>query len=116
MIWKGSGSPYFTFGGALTIALIAAFGAVGLGLIHRAISKRNNSLGVFYILTWCGTIPLRDMTLPLGEAVFRQSRSLIATALLITLTEIIQRAWKSRRSKPQLSPLADAEIDARPLP
>ncbi len=115
LIYKAAGKTNFTFGGALLVGLIAAFGCVGLGLIHRTINRRNNGLDFFLIMTTCGTIPLGDVSLPIGEIIVRQAAGLLFYALFITLSEMIYRAWTSRRSKQQVSPLADAEIHARPI-
>ncbi len=35
--------------------------------------------------------------------------------LLVGLSAIIERAWTRRKSRPQTSPMADPEIDARPI-
>jgi hypothetical protein len=106
--------PKPAVGWAMTCGLLAAITGVSLGVVYRAISKRNDSLGFFFIIAippWA----TRNVAMPLAEVIPAWGCLLLCLILFIALIEVVQRAWTRSKSRPRSSPMADTEIDARPI-
>jgi hypothetical protein len=114
--WRGPQGTLLPFNRALVVGLLAALGAFVIGLIHRLISKRNNGLGFFYIMSL--TVPINNaanVNRPLSHLALMQAASWLVLAVMVVLTDTFLWARNRTKSKPRASPMADAEIDGRPI-